>query len=233
MEKDDHVPSDDWEFNADVARVFDDMLQRSIPQYDVMRETVKDIALTYMKNDTAVIDVGCARGEAISHLAHMFPQVSFYGLDMSEAMLAEAEARFEKEKNVSICYRDLKEGLNVGQKASVILSVLTVQFTPIEYRMQIIKDLWEQLHEGGCLILVEKVLGESAGLDVMFRDRYYTLKGKNGYSKDDIDRKKLSLSGVLVPITAKWNESLLRSAGFSEIDCFWRWMNFAGWVAIK
>ena len=25
----------------------------------------------------------------------------------------------------------------------------------------------------------------------------------------------------------------LRDAGFKEVDCFWRWMNFAAWVAIK
>jgi tRNA (cmo5U34)-methyltransferase len=36
-----------------------------------------------------------------------------------------------------------------------------------------------------------------------------------------------------VPVTARWNEELLRSAGFVDIDCFWRWMNFAGWIAVR
>jgi tRNA (cmo5U34)-methyltransferase len=36
-----------------------------------------------------------------------------------------------------------------------------------------------------------------------------------------------------VPVTAGWNEEMLRGAGFQEIDCFWRWLNFAGWVAVK
>ncbi len=233
MEKDKHVPGKDWKFDKDVARVFDDMLQRSIPQYDVMRQTVKDIAFAYMKNETAVIDVGCAKGDAIAGLAHMLPQVNFFGLDVSDAMLTEAQDRFAKQENVQISYMDLKESVNVGEKASVILSVLTIQFTPIEYRMQIIKNIYDQLEDGGALIIVEKVLGESAELDVLFRERYHALKGANGYSKDDIDRKRLALSGVLVPITAKWNESMMRSAGFTQIDCFWRWMNFAGWVAVK
>ena len=43
----------------------------------------------------------------------------------------------------------------------------------------------------------------------------------------------LDLEGVLVPITAKWNEQLLGSAGFKKIDCFYRYLNFAGWIAIK
>ena len=55
----------------------------------------------------------------------------------------------------------------------------------------------------------------------------------SGYNQESIERKRLSLEGVLVPVTAGWNEDILHSAGFLHIDCFWRWMNFAGWMAIK
>jgi tRNA (cmo5U34)-methyltransferase len=37
----------------------------------------------------------------------------------------------------------------------------------------------------------------------------------------------------MVPLTAKWNECLLRKSGFRQINCFWRWMNFAGQIALK
>lgn len=83
------------------------------------------------------------------------------------------------------------------------------------------------------LILVEKILGASAEIDEKLVQLYYSLKAQNGYSPYEIERKKLSLEGVLVPVTAKWNEELLHNAGFSQVDCFWRWMNFAGWIAIK
>jgi tRNA (cmo5U34)-methyltransferase len=59
------------------------------------------------------------------------------------------------------------------------------------------------------------------------------MKRRRGYTNEQIDRKRLSLEGVLVPVTARWNEDLLRAAGFGEVDCFWRWMNFAGWVAVR
>ena len=62
---------------------------------------------------------------------------------------------------------------------------------------------------------------------------YRMKKSNSGYSIDEIDRKSASLEGVLVPVTAKWNEDMLREAGFKSVDCFWRWMNFAGWIAIK
>ena len=55
----------------------------------------------------------------------------------------------------------------------------------------------------------------------------------NGVGRIQIADKRKSLEGVLVPITAKWNENLLKECGFKQIDCFWRCLNFAGWVAIK
>jgi tRNA (cmo5U34)-methyltransferase len=59
------------------------------------------------------------------------------------------------------------------------------------------------------------------------------MKRANGYSEEQIVRKRLALEGVLVPMTARGNEELLATAGFEAIDCFWRWMNFAAWVAVR
>jgi tRNA (cmo5U34)-methyltransferase len=59
------------------------------------------------------------------------------------------------------------------------------------------------------------------------------MKGQNGYTEEEINSKRIALEGVLVPVTAKWNEQLLRDAGFNQVECFWRNLNFAGWIAIK
>ncbi|MFI5270216.1 MAG: hypothetical protein ACHQ7M_22785, partial [Chloroflexota bacterium] len=82
-------------------------------------------------------------------------------------------------------------------------------------------------------ILVEKLLMSTAGLQRVFTDRYYQMKRDNGYTQEEIDRKRLALEGVQVPVTASWNEQLLHDAGFRQAECFWRWFNFAGWIAVK
>jgi tRNA (cmo5U34)-methyltransferase len=117
--------------------------------------------------------------------------------------------------------------------ASVTFAVLTLQFIPIEYRQRILAEIYLHTVPGGAFIIVEKVLGGSSQLDEAMVQCYYGVKEQNGYSREAIERKRLSLEGVLVPITARWNEECLRNAGFREVDCFWRWMNFAGWIATK
>ena len=57
-----------WEFDAEVTRVFDDMLSRSIPQYETMRQVVLDLALRFARDGTDVVDLGCSRGEAMGRL---------------------------------------------------------------------------------------------------------------------------------------------------------------------
>jgi tRNA (cmo5U34)-methyltransferase len=82
-------------------------------------------------------------------------------------------------------------------------------------------------------MLVEKVVGETKDSDELITGRYLKFKSEQGYSHEEIERKRLSLEGVLVPMTAHFNEEMLKSAGFRSVECFWRWANFCGWVALK
>lgn len=118
-------------------------------------------------------------------------------------------------------------------KASLTLCVLTLQFTPIEHRAAIMQRIADHTIPGGALILVEKVTSRWADLDARLVEVYYDFKARNGYSQDEIERKRLSLEGVLVPVSAAWNEDLMHAAGFRAVEGFWRWANFAGWLAVK
>jgi tRNA (cmo5U34)-methyltransferase len=232
-----HTPTGrHWEFDTSVTAVFDDMLRRSIPQYEVMRHAVTDLATRYIKPNTDVVDLGCSLGEALVPLVDRFgADCRYVGVEVSQPMLEAARIRFRRLIDagvVQILDLDLRTGFP-RVSASVVLSVLTIQFTPIEHRLRILESIHASLLTGGAFIFVEKVIGASASLDHDFVEIYYEFKRASGYTREEIERKRLSLEGVLVPVTARWNEELLRTVGFRHLDCFWRWMNFAGWIAVK
>lgn len=225
-----------WRFDEDVTRAFDDMLERSIPQYDVMRRWVADVANRYVKAGMWIVDLGCSRGEALVPLvAQHGARNKFMGVELSEPMLDAARKRFEGYIDagvVRINRFDLRR--EYPQVPScVTLAILTLQFVPIEHRQRIVRSAYRNLMPGGALIVVEKVLGSTADLDELMVDLYQRHKIERGYTRDEVDRKALALEGVLVPVTARWNEEMIRAAGFEQVDCFWRWMNFAAWVAVK
>ena len=229
------TPDGKWQFDGDVTDVFENMLERSIPQYQVMRDSVTSLGLDIVRTSgTSVVDLGCSRGSALApfvyqHCPHCV------GVEVSEPMLAAAQFRFEEEiarGQVDIRRCDLRTDYP-EEETWLTLAVLVLQFVPIEYRQQIVRNAYKHTRPGGALIVVEKVLGDTTEIDHRLVSEYLQMKATNGYSHEQIERKRLSLEGVLVPITASWNEQLLRHAGFEHVDCFWRWMNFAGWLALR
>ena len=54
-----------------------------------------------------------------------------------------------------------------------------------------------------------------------------------GYSDAEIQRKREALENVLVPYRLEENRLMLERAGFSTIDPFFRWLNFACLLAVK
>lgn len=232
-----------WEFDEKVTDCFENMLERSIPQYEIMRSSVADLAheviRTSGKNTISLLDIGCSDGIMIEHLVARFldyRNAKFVGIDISEPMLTKAKHRLLDEvisHKVQIGKCDLRESYPSGVY-DIVTSILSIQFTPIEHRQNILSNIYESLSDkDGCLIMVEKVLGNTGKLNKLFVKNYYDMKKSNGYTEEQIERKRLSLEGVLVPVTNDWNIDLLKQAGFKHVDVFWRWMNFVGYIAIK
>lgn len=220
-----------WEFDEEVTKVFDNMLERSIPNYKTMRHLTFELGKKYIQKDTAIIDLGCSRGEAL--IPFLNYNNDLIGIEISKPMYEASRNRFKGCSNVKILNDDITINFPKNIKSSLILSILTLQFTPIEYRFQILRDCYESLVDGGAIILVEKVLGDGANMDDTLVDVYYDMKSNNHYTLEQIQNKRKSLEGVLVPVTSKWNEDLLRKTGFRDVECFWRCLNFSGWVAVK
>ena len=240
-EIDNVVPKEKWEFDEQVADCFENMLERSIPQYDVMRDSVANLAKSVIdsdnKNTFSILDIGCSDGLMIQKFLDVFDGEGLYtGVDVSKPMLDKAKFRFLDriiQHQIVIEECDLRNSYPTGYY-DIVSSVLSIQFTPIEYRQHIIQNIYNSLStKNGTFIMVEKVLGNTDMLNQLFVKNYYDMKSANGYSQEQIERKRLSLEGVLVPVTSDWNVQLLKQAGFKQVDVFWRWMNFVGYIAVK
>jgi tRNA (cmo5U34)-methyltransferase len=229
-------PIADFAFTEKVASVFDDMLDRSVPFYSEMQRMIAEMANDFAVEGTNVYDLGCSTGTTILNLnAAISKKVKFVGVDYSEAMLKRCREKFAEHDFAAehdlVC-ADLNRGL-VIENASMVLMVLTLQFVRPLYRDTLVSSIVRGLHENGCLILVEKVLGEDSVFNRLFIDYYYDLKKRNGYSELEIARKREALENVLVPYKLMENREMLLRAGFRYCDVFFKWYNFCGIIAVK
>ena len=223
-----------WMFDENVAEVFSDMLSRSIPDYETMRDLTFRMARKFIRPFSNVLDIGCSTGLSSQSLIECeeAKKVDFTLVDVSAPMLARCRERYKDNVRVDVCEWDIKDGCPV-QRCSVVLSCLTLQFVPIEYRQSIVSSIYDSLQKGGAFLLVEKVLGSSNVIDNAMVEEYYNVKKENAYTEEQILSKRKSLAGQLVPLTLEWNVSLLRDAGFTWVDTYWRYLNFCGILAVK
>lgn len=222
-----------WAFDEEVAFVFDDMLARSIPAYGEMRRVVCEIGRRFLREPGRVVDLGTSRGEALASLLDYRPGATGIAVEIAEPMARHARGYLARFANVEVAEIDLRTGYPSLDEVDVVLCVLTLQFVPIEHRYRVLDEALRSLRAGGALILVEKILGASAFSDRLLVDAYLDRKRENGYSDEEIDRKRLALEGVLVPVSAETNERMLAGAGFAQVERVWQSLNFAGWLAVR
>ena len=226
----------DFNFGEKVASVFDDMLDRSVPFYREVQRMITEMAVDFAVEGTNIYDLGCSTGTTMLNLdSQLSPKVKFIGVDNSEDMLTRcrqklAEHRFTRDHEL-VC-ADLNQGVQI-QNASLVLMVLTLQFIRPLYRDKLIETIRQGLNENGCLILVEKVLGEDSIFNRLFIRYYYDLKKRHGYSELEISQKREALENVLIPYKLLENREMLLRAGFRYCDVFFKWYNFTGMIAVK
>lgn len=219
-----------FEFDGDVAECFDDMLARSIPDYRTMRALTDRLGARYAGRGDAVLGIGTSLGRDIDSFALRGCEV--VSCESSAPMYERQRKSFESFSNVDVRLCDVTREYP-AREFRLALAVLTLQFIRPEDRDLVVARTYEHLADGGAFIVVEKVLGETWELDAALSDEYYREKGANGYTSEQLESKREALAFVMQPYKASQNEAMLRSAGFRKVDCFWRHLNFAGWVAVK
>ncbi|ERS14900.1 carboxy-S-adenosyl-L-methionine synthase CmoA [Alloalcanivorax xenomutans] len=226
----------DFDFGENTAAVFDDMLDRSIPQYWEQQRMIGELAREFAVPGSRIYDLGCSTGITLKTLDQtVAPGVELVGCDYSPAMLERARHNLAEQclsGRVRLEYADLNEGVQV-QDASVVVLNLTLQFVRPLNREALLYSIVSGLRPGGTLILVEKVLGNDAFLNRLWIKLYYDMKKRNGYSETEIAQKREALENVLIPYRLDENLKLLSRAGLDNVDVFFKWYNFAGFLGTK
>ena len=226
----------DFAFDRAVAGVFDDMVSRSVPFYAEMQRMVAEMAGDFVTPGSNVYDLGCATATTLIQIHPRLPASARYiGFDNSAEMLVKAREKIVAagvEREVDFRAVDLDREAPI-ENASIVLMLLTLQFIRPLNRERLMQDIYRGMNDQGCLILIEKVLGEDSLFNRLFIEYYYDMKRRHGYSDLEISQKREALENVLIPYRLEENVQLLKRTGFRTVDVFSKWFNFAGIVAVK
>jgi len=222
-----------FEFDEEVAAVFDDMLERSVPFYKESQKITEFFALKNLNENGVLYDLGCSTASLLLNIHRSLDvNAELIGLDNSEAMLAQAKRKCEAYGakvdvlNADILDFDYKE-------ADVIISNYTLQFIRPLVREELVKKIASSLKKEGVFIFSEKVISHHSKLNKDLIECYYDFKKEQGYSEYEIMQKREALENVLVPYSEEENIKMALNCGFSHCEVVFRWANFCTFIAIK
>jgi tRNA (cmo5U34)-methyltransferase len=228
--------NNDFVFDGRTARVFDDMVSRSVPLYHEIQRMVAEMAADFAEAGTSLYDLGCSTATTLLALDPVVePSVRFVGIDNSAEMLGKARSKLEAsgmKRPYELIESDLNRLVEI-EGASVVTMILTLMFVRPLRRQHFIDAVYRGLRPGGCLILVEKLTMEDSTLNRLFINYYYAMKKRHNYSEMEVAQKRESLENVLIPYRYEENAELLTTAGFRSVEQFFRWYNFGGIIAVK
>jgi len=225
-----------FEFNKEVANVFDDMLNRSVPLYSESIQRQAQLTARYYQDDSHIYDLGCSNGNLGVLILDQLKDrpFSMIGIDSSRPMIKKYSDRIEDRGGASsihlVC--GLLEDLPI-RNASVVLINLTLQFLDPGKRDTLIKKIYQGMTSGGILLLTEKTISPVATVDTLQTEFYTRFKVENGYSELEISQKRDALEKVLIPDTVQIHRDRIIGAGFSSFDIWLKWFNFTSMIAIK
>ena len=225
-----------WEFNKPVSQVFDSHVRKSVPCYDETQRLVREISEFFVNEGSCIYDLGSSTGETLFLLAgkhYIKKNIRLVGIEKSTAMIELAQDKCRQFENISFIHQDLMK-FDAFESAELVISLYTLQFLPIQHRKKLIRQIYDCLKPGGAFILAEKIFsGRHPLFEQISNDVHWEFKTAQGLTDEMILQKARSLRGVLVPLTYDENIEMLKNAGFKVIDCFLRWLNFAGFLAVK
>ena len=224
-----------FEFNAQVADVFDNMIQRSVPGYNFLLDVIAVLGQRYGVEDSQCYDLGCSLGTTSLRLRQNLPaSCHVIGVDNSAAMVSRCQhnmARDHSQASYEICQQDIQS--THIENASIVILNFTLQFIDDDERQSILNKINAGMRPGGVLLLAEKVCFDTPGQQQLQTDLYHDFKRLQGYSDLEVAQKRAALENVLVPNTLEQHHKRLLNAGFKQIEVCMKCFNFAALLAFK
>jgi len=212
------------------ARDYDALRRRLVPCFDAFYGAALDrIADWGVPPQARVLDLGAGTGLMAAMVKERWPAASVHLVDVSEGMLAEAQARLRGASGASFEVADYATA-PLGDGWDLVVSALSIHHLEDAAKRALFARLRDALRPGGLFVNAEQVLVPTPAAEAAYGTRWRAEVQALGATPDEIaaaeERMRFDRCTPL-ELQLAW----LRAAGFAEVDCVfkaWRFAVYAG-----
>ncbi|MGU3473007.1 class I SAM-dependent methyltransferase [Paenibacillus sp. D51F] len=178
-----------------------------------------------------ILDLGAGTGLMSSFMRQRYPKAHITLTDFTASMLDKARERFAGDGRVDFVQADMTGELPEGPY-DLIVSSLAIHHLRHEDKRLLFGSVKARLEEGGRFVNADQAAAESALFDQLNREQWLKDIYDGRLAAEEADASVLRRE---VDINAKVSEQLLwlAEAGFSSVDCVYKYRDFAVFCAVK
>lgn len=232
-----HYPKrrDVFQFDDEVAAIFDDMAPRSIPMYNEVHRLHVSLFSPWFVPGSVIVDVGSSTGHLFRNIERLlckrFHETGMEGvaLDRSGAMMDRLAVEFP---TVRCQVEDITTAPPLKKKATVMFCLYLTQFVSPEDKGLAYSWIADNLAPGGIVVLGQKEAMWGQFAEDLFSREYHLFRRDNGYTQEEIDAKTAALKNSMWPITEGELVGAFLSHGI-ELFPTTRWLQFSTMVGLR
>ena len=226
------MPEGAGEFFGAIAERYDSLAQRGMPRYEEMLGALVDVTPDRAED---VLELGCGTGALTVRLSARYPGAKLLAVDGAREMIELAQERLRqaairRTTDVGFEVRRFEEMELAPQTYDLIASNMSLHH--IEDKGPFYARLHEALKPGGLLAFGDELTGALPHVEELHWNGWLE------FARQPDHLMEREISEIISHVEAEDHYetlpdqlTMLKSAGFVGVDCTWRYLNYAVFVA--
>ena len=222
-------------FDFNKVEDFDKHISLSIPNYDQLFNTFKNIASIYSEPDSCVIDYGCSTGKFLLQLPKK-KGCRYYGIDESSLIPPTTSSIHFFKEDAILFGEEINQRLEIDipsnflNQPSVVVCMFFLQFLTKSERKKMLSVLKSQIDGGAVLLISEKIMLSDIKIDNIISRLHIEEKRKNFTDTEILDKDRQILDSMYI---LEETELLKELNSIGNATKVWQSYNFCGYVVKK
>ena len=203
------------------ADAYDVAIRRFIPHYDDMLATGVEVLAALAPPDAHVLDLGGGTGALSGAVLAGLPEARVTVLDVDGAMLDEARRRLAPFGD-RVAFRAGSFFDPLPAADAVVASLALHHVHDLDAKADLYRAIHATLSAGGVFVNLDAAITEGPRLNALVLERWAAGMAEHGIAEDEARGHFAAWADEdrYFPLDAELDA--LRSAGFAEVECFWR-----------
>ena len=212
------------------AEGYKGLMERLVPEYEKQHAIIHDLLPDDDGKPMRVLDLGCGNGALSELVLKKLPNAYVVGFDLTPKMLEAYEENLSEYRGrYELMLGDYRFD-SIGSSYDIILAGLTLQHLTWGERKNFYSHIYAILNPKGSFILNDIIIDEDWDTRTQQYSNWLKFIESNGEDPEYWYDRHLTKD---YPATLEDHFQWLAEAGFSKIECHWRYYNFAITSAVK